>query len=162
MAIVRVSRRGENLLLMRHFFGVGFSTTYPGLFDATTSKAGNKKVLDIRIRLVRDLAHLDPICQRHIIRRKFLGLAVKRHWLDGPRWSWLCRVVGHQLNWRHRYVGAGDIVGSIMAKALGLSVSGPTPSWHYHGAHSMAGRICGRCGKTLNVAGVVVLDTSLY
>lgn len=68
----------------------------------------------------------------------------RRRWRDGPRWPWLCRVLGHQMEWSQWYIGAGDELGAAVARWLGGS-SEVKPSWHRGGMHCMQGRLCGRC-----------------
>ena len=58
----------------------------------------------------------------------------KRRWRDGPRWSWLCYVLGHQHeSWKW------------------YSWCGLSPSWHYHGTTTYGvDSICERCRKGLS------------
>jgi hypothetical protein len=58
----------------------------------------------------------------------------RRRWIDGPRWHWLCRLVGHQKRaWAwYSYCGLGD-------------------AWHRHALYLMSGggQICLRCGSVI-------------
>lgn len=72
-----------------------------------------------------------------------------RHWLDGPRWPWLCRIFGHQMEWRHWYISSGDIMGAAILGCLGWGSNTPRASWHYGGTDSTEGPLCGRCGKVV-------------
>ena len=66
--------------------------------------------------------------------------AAPRRFLDGPRWLWLCKYIGHQKRWWHFYIGEdGYLMGT--SKAL--------PTWKDRYTFLSGGQVCGRCGRVL-------------
>jgi hypothetical protein len=70
-------------------------------------------------------------------------MEAKRRWRDGPRWPWLCRIIGHQKKWYHWYAGASD---ELISGIFGIPVRA---SWHYGAIYSTKGQMCGRCQGTI-------------